>query len=163
MNNVSELPSTAMGVIRQLSVSKSGIDTFCRQLIDQVQNGEVNPLELKALLKTMEKIIERVDGETKDNQLREAMKYSEKKFNAYGCEIEKTEVATKYDYVSSGDPVYNQRLRIAEEAKIQLDERAGFLKALKEPLTIVDDESGEVATVLPPVKRSTSGLKFTIR
>lgn len=160
---MTDLPNTAMGVIRQLSVSKPGIEMFCKQLISSVKNGEVNPLELKAFLKTMEKIIEQVDKETKDEQLNEAMRYSERKFTAYGCEMEQCEVATKYDYVSCGDPVYNQRLRIAEEAKAQLDERSAFLKALREPLTIVDDESGEVATVCPPIKRSISGIKVSIK
>lgn len=160
---MNQLPTSAMGVIRQLSVSKSGIDMFCRQLISSVKDGEVNALELKAFLKTMEVIIERVDKETKENQLTEAMRYSERKFHAYGCEIEQCEVATRYDYAASGDPVYNQRLKIMEEAKAQLDDRAAFLKSLREPITLVDDESGEVATVCPPVKRSTSGLRVSIK
>lgn len=160
---MNELPTSAMGVIRQLSVSKSGVDMFCRQLISSVKGGEVNALELKAFLKTMEVIIERVDKETKENQVTEAMRYSERKFSAYGCEIEQCEVATRYDYTHCGDPVYNQRLRIMEEAKKQLEDRAAFLKALKDPLTIVDDESGEVATVLPPLKKSTSGLKVSLK
>lgn len=160
---IDQLPTSAMGVIRQLSVSKSGVDMFCRQLISSVQNGEVNALELKAFLKTMELIIDRVDKETKENQVTEAMRYSEKKFSAYGCEIEQCEVSTRYDYSTCGDPIYNQRVKIAEEAKSQLDDRAAFLKALKEPLTIVDDESGEVATVRPPVKKSTSGLRITLK
>lgn len=160
---MSDLPTSAMGVFRQLSVSKSGIDTFSNQLITSVHNGDVNALELKAFLKTLEIIIEKVNDGTKANQLSEAEKYSEKKFNAYGCEIEKAEVGTKYDYAVCGDPIYNHRIRIMEEAKSQLDERTMFLKALKEPMTIVDDESGEVATVRPPLKKSTEGLKFSIK
>ncbi len=160
---MSDLPTSAMGVMRQLSVSKSGIQIFSKQLIDSVQNGEVNALELKAFFKTMEAIIETVDKATKENQLREAAKYPEKTFGAFGCKIEKSEVGVSYDYSICGDPVYTQRLQILEEAKKQLNERADFLKALKEPLTLVDDESGEVATVRPPLKKGTDGLKFSIQ
>lgn len=160
---MSDLPTSAMGVMRQLSVSKSGIQTFSKQLIESVQNGEVNALELKATFKAMESIIEKVNEATKENQLREAEKYPEKTFSLFGCTIEKAEVGVKYDYSICGDPIYNQRVKILEEAEKQLKERADFLKALKEPLTLVDDESGEVATVRPPLKKGTQGLKFSIQ
>jgi hypothetical protein len=160
---MSNLPSSAYGVMKLLPDTKTGVEIFSRQLVSAVQNGEVNPLELKALFKIMEKVSEKVDDEIKDNLLREAGKYSEKKFQAFGFEIEKAEVGTKYDYLACGDPIYEQRHAILEAAKSQLKEREDFLKALRDPLTIVDDESGEVATVRPPVKKSTEGLKFSMK
>lgn len=160
---MSDLPSSAYGVMRLLPDTKTGVEIFSKQLINSVQNGEVNPLQLKAHFKIMEKVSEKVDEAIKENLLREADKYSEKKFNAYGFEIEKAEVGTKYDYATCGDPIYNQRLAIFQEAEKQLKERAEFLKALHEPLTLVDDESGEVATVRPPLKKSTTGLKFAMK
>jgi hypothetical protein len=160
---MSNLPSSAYGVMKLLPDTKTGVEIFSRQLVSAVQNGEVNPLELKALFKIMEKVSEKVDDEIKDNLLREAGKYSEKKFQAFGFEIEKAEVGTKYDYLACGDPIYEQRHAILEAAKSQLKEREDFLKALRDPLTIVDDESGEVATVRPPVKKSTEGLKISMK
>lgn len=156
-------PSSAFGVMRLLPSNKAGVESFSRQLITSVENGEVNPLELKALCKFMEAVFEKVDKETKENQLREAGKYSDKKFNAYGFEIAKEDVGVKYDYASCGDPIYKQRLEILEEAKKQLDERIAFLKTIKEPITLVDDESGEVATIHAPIKRGTEGLKFYMK
>jgi uncharacterized protein (DUF1015 family) len=160
---MTDLPSSAVGVIRQFAVSKSGIEIFSKQVIEAVQSGEVNALELKATFKAIEKIIEKVDEATKENQVRAADKWMEKKFTAFGAEIEKAEVAVKYDYSICGDPVYDQRLKIFNEAKAQLDERQNFLKALSEPLRLVDEGSGEVALVHPPLKKSTSGLKFSFK
>lgn len=160
---MSELPGTAYGVMRLLPDTKQEVERFSNQLIQAVRNGEVNPLQLKSMFKVMELVSDIVSDATKVNQLNEADKYSEKKFNAYGFEIEKAEVGTKYDYAVCGDPIYNQRAQVLEEAKKLLDERATFLKALKEPLTLVDDESGEVATIYPPLKKSQSGLKFSLK
>lgn len=156
---MSQLPTTAMGVFRQLSVSKSGIEIFSRQIIQSVQNGETDPLELLAFLKTLEKIVEAVKEGTKDNIKNALDKYSEKSFDAFGVRFEKAEVGTKYDYSVCGDPIYNHRAQIAEEAAAQLKEREAFLKSLKEPINIVDDESGELARVIPPLKKSTEGVK----
>lgn len=165
MPHGSDLPNTAYGVLKQFSVSKEGVQRFSVQVINAVKNGEVNALELKAYLKAMEQIIEIVDKATRNEQLTEAEKYGERSFEVFGVKIEKGEVGTKYDYTSCGDPVYNHRLQIFEEAKKQLDERAAFLKNLKEPLTLVDEDngSGEVARVMPPAKTGKDGLKFSIK
>lgn len=160
---MNDLPSSAYGVMRLLPNTKTGVEIFSRQLITAVQNGEVNPLQLKALFKTMEKVAEKVDEQIKENLLTEAGKYSEKKFNAFGFEIEKTEVGTKYDYSTCGDTVYEQRKAALDDAKALLDERIEFLKSLRENLTVVDDMTGEVVTVRPPLKKSTEGLKFSMK
>jgi hypothetical protein len=160
---MNQLPNSAYGVMKLLPDTKQGVEIFSNQLVSAVENGEVNPLQLKALFKIMEKVAEKVDGKIKENLLREAGKWSEKTFHAYGFEIEKTEVGAKYDYLSCGDPIYEQRHAIWKAAEEQLKERAEFLKALRESVTLVDDESGEVATIHPPVKRSTEGLKFTMK
>jgi hypothetical protein len=160
---MNELPTSAMGIMRQLATSKLGIAMFSNQLINSIKEGDVNPLELKAAFKAMEKIIEQVDEATKGYQLTEASKYAEQRFSAYGAEIEKCEVGVKYDYSACGDPIYNHRLSLFETDKVFLDERAAFLKALKEPITIVDDESGEVTTIRPPIKKSSEGLKFSFK
>jgi hypothetical protein len=160
---MNDLPTSAYGVMRLLPDTKTGVEIFSRQLVSAVQNGEVNPLQLKALFKVMEKVSETVDAAIKQNLLSEADKYSETKFHAFGFEIEKAEVGTKYDYTVSGDPVYNHRVSILKEAEAQVKEREAFLKTIKEPITIVDDESGEVATVRAPLKKSTTGLKFSLK
>ena len=160
---MSDLPTSAMGVMRLLPDSKKGIEVFSMQLINAVKQGEVNALQLKSLFKIIEQVSEIVDKATKQNQLKEAELYPEKKINLFGFEIEKKDVGTKYDYLACGDPVYEQRHAILESAKRQLEERALFLKSLKENLTICDEGSGEVVTVRPPVKTSATGLKFTMK
>jgi hypothetical protein len=160
---MNELPTSAMGVMRLLPDSKRGVEIFSNQLIGAVKNGEVNALQLKALFKILEKVIETVNEATKDEQLREASLYGEKRFNAFGFEIERIDVGTKYDFLTCGDQVYEQRHASLQSAKSLLDDRANFLKSLREPITVVDENSGEVSTVRPPLKKSTEGLKFTLK
>ena len=156
-------PDSAFGVMRLLPSNKAGVEKFSGQLIASVENGEVNPLELKALCKFIEAVIERVDKATRESQLTEALRYDGKKFSAYGFEIEKADVGISYDYDSCGDPIYRHRKAIFEEAKKQLDERIKFLKGIHEPTPLVDPESGEVATVYPPKKKGSEGLKFSMK
>ena len=160
---MNELPETTIGVLRMFDPSKSGIIRFSNLLTESIKQGEVHPLEAKAFFRAMEAIIKQVDEATKENQLTALDKFNEKRFEAFGIEFEKCDVGITYDYESSGDPIYNHRLQIFESAKQQLQDREKFLKSLKEPLTLVDDESGEVVTVRPPIKKSSEGFKTYLK
>lgn len=156
------LPSSAFGVVRLFPDTKQGIEMFSTQLIRAVENGEVDALQLKAYFKAMEKVIEKVDKSTRDSQMTQAEKYGEKKFRAHGMQIEIAEVGTKYDYESCGDIEWERWDSSVKSAEESRKNRETFLKTLKEPMTLVNEETGEVYKVRPPVKRSTTGLKFTI-
>lgn len=157
------LPSTAAGVLELMPASRAQVDVFSDQLIESVRNGELDPIQLRATFKALEMVMDRVSKETLPNALTAADKYPGERFEAYGCSIQKGDTYTAYDYASSGDPVYAQRFKIAEQAKEQLKEREAFLKAVKSVMTIVDEGTGEVVTIKPPVKKSIPGLKFTVK
>lgn len=160
---MNELPSTAFGVIRLLPETKQEISNFSNQLIKAVKNGEINPLHLKAMLKSIEIMAKNVTEAIDENVLREADKYGEKTFNAYGFEIQKSENGIKYDYLSCGDPEYNELYSIVEEGKKKIEQRALFLKSLKKPEHIIQEDTGEVVTIKPPIRTGKEGLKFTLK
>lgn len=160
---MSDLPTNAIGVLDLFSTSRSGIDVFSDQVIQSVHNGEVNPLHVRIWIKTMEEIIDRVKKETGANQLREAEKWAESKFEYLGATIEKADVYTEYDYSVCSDPAF-ELLEVAfNTAKQTLDDRKKFLRTLKAPMVIVDEVTGEIITIKPPLKKSTPGLKVSIK
>lgn len=160
---MNDLPTHATGVMNLFSTSRTGIDVFSDQIIQAVKEGEINPLQVRIWIKTMEEIIERVKKETSENQLREADKWSEQKFQYLGATIEKADVKTEYDYSVCGDIDYELFEVALNTAKESLEDRKKFLRSLKEPLDILDKDSGEVRTVRPPLKKSTAGLKVSIK
>lgn len=160
---MNELPTTAMGAIRLLANTQTSIDVMSDQLIQSVKEGESNPIEVLTILRAFKKVSERVEKEIAENVLTEASKYPENSFEVMGNKIEKAEFGVKYDYTICNDPVYVRRKDIADKADEQLKERESFLKALKQPMTMVDEESGEIVTIIPPTKTSTSGIKISIR
>ncbi len=158
-----DLPATALGVFKLFEISRTGIDVFSDQLIQSVQEGEVNALELKAMIKSLEMILERTDKSTKDNQMRAADLFPGDKFTAYGVEFTKADVYTKYEFEVCNDPqwmLFNQQVI---SSKKTLSDREAFLKTLKAPITIVDDQTGEVVTIDPPKVSRTPGLKLSIK
>lgn len=146
------MPSTAAEVAR-----------FSKGLIDSVRNGETNPLKLLVMLRSLEAVSELVREELGEFIEREADKYSEKKFNAYGALCEKSEVGVKYLYETSKDPEWERLKTDFDSLKARLSERETFLKSLKEPLTVLDKDSGEISEIRPPFRKGKPGIKIFLR
>jgi hypothetical protein len=114
-------------------------------------------------IRAMEKAFEDIKNNIKTNINTEADKYPGVTFNYKGVELAKGDVHTSYDYAVCGDTVY-ERLKVdADTANAKLKERESFLKGIKSPLIVVDELTGEVVTIQPPLKKSTPGVKFFIR
>lgn len=150
---------SAIGVLRVMPASKGEVGRFSTQLIEAVKSGEVSPLEVLVLLRALENVSETVRSAIKDNINTAADKYSEKSFNVFNARIEKAELGTKYYYEASGDPEWARRKAGVDAATNLLKEREAFLRALKEPMDVLDTETGEVFKLVPPPKFSTPGLK----
>lgn len=143
--------------------SRMGIDIFTNAVIESVKGGHANPLKIRVWCKAMEISIERIIKETIAEQLTAAEKFNETKFNYSGAEITKGDIYTAYDYSTCHDPIHARLKKTSDEAKQQLSDRESFLKTIKQPITIVDEATGEVSTLSPPLKKSTAGLKVSIR
>ena len=156
---MSDLPTTAAGVLRLMPSTATSVAMFSKQLIQSVHAGEVNPLELIVQLHALTKVYEEVREEIEENVLREADKFPERVIERYGARIEKAEVGTKYNYLKTGDLEYEELHAEAETANRKLKEREALLRALKEPQGMVS-RHGEPYTANPPFKTSKAGFKI---
>jgi hypothetical protein len=160
---MNELPNTAIGTLRLFAATQVQVDVMSDQLIASVKQGEVNPLEVLTMFRAIEKVSDRVLKEIKENLLNEASKYSGNSFEYLGNKVEKAELGTKYDFSKCNDPAWENFDSAANAALTFKKEREIFLKGIKDKETIIDPNTGEVVTILPPVKTSTAGLKVTIK
>lgn len=161
MNN--ELPSSPISLLNLMASTSVQIDVFSDAVIESVKQGEESAIKVHLQLKAMEKASERILKETKENALNEADKYPGNEFEVFGNKIQKGDVRTEYDYTVCGDTKWERLKADFDTAKRLLDERSAFLKAMKDPQPMVDELTGEVVTVCPPLKKSTPGLKFFIK
>jgi len=160
--NTEYTPETPMQVLTLLPSTKQQVTVFTDSLIESVKNGEKSALEVKSFLKVVEIIAKSFDEGTKEDQRKEAENWKEKTFS-YSCfEIEKSEVGVKYDYLKCNDPEYNDLEAELKILTLKIKTREAFLKTIKSKLTIVNDETGEVSEIYPPLRTSTDGLKFKL-
>jgi len=156
------LPSSALGTLKLMPSNLEQVARFSKQLVQSVQNGETNPLQLLVMLRALEKTTETVIDCIRENINTEASKYSEREINLYGATLEKSEVGAKYDYASTNDVIWEQRDAAVKAAESLRKEREAFLRTLREPMTVVDESTGEVTQIRPPLKRSTTFVKVKL-
>jgi len=139
------------------------LNTAIKQIKEGVKKEGVSALRVKAQLKYMELMIKRVKDIVDKAALEEADSYGDEAFNKYGFEIQKSENATNYNYDNCGDPELD--LYLEKEAILKRDKEArqNFLKSLKEKFVMIDEKTGDIHELYPPVKTSTTGLKFTLK
>jgi hypothetical protein len=153
---------TAISTLSQLPETKQQIETFAHSLEQGLNNGQIIASDLLRFQKAMEKVFEKIKPTLIENALNEISQY-EKNTIIKGSEFSIVEAGVKYDYSNCNDLEYNTLNTQLEALKSTLKDRETFLKSIKHPLQMIDENSGEVYIIYPPKKSSTTTLKVTFK
>lgn len=139
---------TTLSALTLMPSSKEQSLNFALDIVNRVRAGEIRPETLKAQLQFIQKTIEYIDKEIKDDYTDKFSKMGDD-FEFMGWSIKKIDVAGRMDY--SNDPVHKE---LTEKIK----EREEMLKGLVQPMA--DPDSGEIVNP-PKRKQGYSYFKFT--
>jgi hypothetical protein len=152
-----ELINTSIPI---LAMSKKDIKDEARFFV-QSRRDVLPTMSLLLQAKKAEEYFKTIQEEIKADALKDAEKYPERVVEKYGAKFEKTSVYTTYDFSLCNDSELVELNKKQEEISKKVKDREEFLKGLKEPITILNEETGEVNKIYPPVKKTTDGLKIT--
>ena len=144
--------------------SKSRQAAAAGEFINMIIDGQINPVNTAVQLKGIAEMatIALKDERLKDAVIRECDKYEKGETPTFqGAKLQVRETGTKWDYSRCGDSVYDGLAAEMAALKAKMDERERFLKSITAPMTIVDNETGEVYEVQPPKKTSTTSFSIT--
>jgi len=152
----------AIDVINLNPTTREQAVMFVEKICAEIEGGNINPLELHIKLTAMQRAIDDIKKKIADRALTEAYTHNQKLFETKGAKVEISELGVKYDYAACGDSEWeridSQIFALTESRK----KRETFLKALQKPEVIANQETGEMETIQPPKKTSTTGLKITL-
>lgn len=150
--------------VNKIPASKEEQAVLSSAMINSVLDGEIDPIkavvQAKSLVETLTLFLK--DKGVNDLVILEVEKYG-KQTSKDGATIAIKEVGSKWDYSECGDPIYNRLSSQKAEIEEKLKERETLLKYTREPRTEVDEETGEVYTVNPPSKSSTTSYAITFK
>ncbi|MBP6977641.1 MAG: hypothetical protein KBB71_04935 [Lentimicrobiaceae bacterium] len=120
-----------LSIIQQFSLTKTQIDALSRRVLEEIDGGNHNPLNIFLCLKAMEELVKRLKDGIADQVLAEAGKYG-KQFDYQGSRIQLSERRT-YDFS------YDSTWCELDKTKKQREE---MLKHITQP--VADPETGEM-------------------
>ena len=143
--------------LQNLKPTKSDIKIASDILIQQVDNGEVNAIDVALQLKVIEEFVKDARERLNKYTIDELYKYQGGKVNIYDAKIETAETGVKYDY--SVDSTWAELKAKSDETTAMLKQREDILKKIPAGHTLVD-ENGEA--FIGPTKTSTTSYKITL-
>lgn len=150
-------------VITLLPSNKEQINSFVKKTVNELKEGGINALDFYLQLKSAETTIKKIidDKEVKELAMSEASKHGSKQFEYRGFEVESSDnLGVKYDYSICNDRVWDGLQAQLRNLQERIKEREAFLKALPSDNSVMDDEG---VVLVPPLKKSSSGLRVTIK
>lgn len=161
-----------VSMLALMNSNKTQRRSFCLQIIEQIENGQADPLQVHIFLKNLESIFKTLTDEKTGKDFAEryksalmaaADKEGGKNFEKYNAKFQVKEAGTKYDWSKCEDVALVNMLARQEELDKAIKEKQEFLKAVPAAgLVITDSESGETYTVYPPAKSSTTTVSVTL-
>ena len=173
-NETKELSTT--NILSLFETNKAQRIKFCEDLINKMGDGEVNPLQIHAQIKSIEDLLTTLTSTDKSKNkntdialtyksmlMNAAEKYG-KSFQLFNATYTIKEVGAKCNYDNCGDLELNELMAQAEVLKAKIESRQETLKHL--PLSgmlTTDEKTGETYKIYPPSKKSTTAVSVSLR
>lgn len=137
----------ALTTIMQFNLTRPQINSLARHILDEIDTGMYNPLEVHLCLRAMEELVKKIKEGIAEQVLVEAEKYG-RDFTFHGSQFQVTTRRT-FDY--SGDAIWSELDRTKKQ-------REEMLKYLSAP--VADPETGEM--IMPAQFKTTQVLSVTL-
>lgn len=158
-----ENKSLELGFANVISSNKKQLQAISASMIDKAKEGELDPVEAFVAARKGIEFFKKMEEGLRplvENDLK-LSKGQDYKHNSVLFEGAVTK--TEYDYEATKDSVWIDLDKQIKDLTEQKKERETFLKTLKTKLTTVDEDSGEVIEIFPPVKSESFGIKATLK
>jgi hypothetical protein len=153
-----QLPTLTNGISK--SQLKLMADMSLKEIFD---NGRA--IEAAEALSVMENFIKELRSNKQfSDYVRDEIAKNGKQIETQSAKLELAETGVKYNFDNCGDALYQQLEQQLQSIEADLKDRKEFLKTVPlSGLSIINEQTGEVSTIYPPSKQSTSTYKITLK
>jgi hypothetical protein len=155
----------ALSVINELPSNLNQVALFVERVKVEILSGQNNALEVLKQLRMAQKALDILnsDPEIEEVAQKEHAKHGQKTIEIFGATFTVKETGTKYDYTACKDTEWERYKSYESDAAENRKRREKFLQTLTAPITVVNEETGELETINPAPKTSTTKLSVTLK
>lgn len=164
MNQIFENQNTFLAEVNaQESLTKTKVAEFAAKLIQLNNDGHVDTLTALARLEFLSQIIDQVKSSYRISAIDELELYgaeAKSGITRFGVTFKQKETAVKYDF--SQTPTWMEIESKIENLKETQKALETQLKGLPKPMTILDEQTGELTIMNPAIKSSKTTVEITL-
>lgn len=145
-----------------LSMSKKDLLTHAKEEAEKdIEEGYINLLEVYLENKSAIDFLTDYNKSIKKEVINDFDRYCEKQVLINGRKVSTKETGVKYDFSKCNYPELETYEVSIKKDTDYLNKLKEFVKKLNKPIDVLDEETGEVYTVKPPLKTSTTTIAIT--
>lgn len=142
-------------------LSKEAQSKVAADLVAQVINGDVDPVQAFVHMKAISEVVDIFLKHPEVIATTQSAVAEVGKCTEYAGAKVAISNTTRYDYASSGDQEYAELMRQKEDIDTKIKARQMFLKSISSNIDVIDQETGEMVTVKAPIPAVSSTLRVT--
>lgn len=147
-------------------LSKAQIKVIAQTTVNEILDGGKDIVQISEMLTKVQLLIKEMkdSSEFNDALIYEVTKFGKGYVTPGGTKMEVGEFGTKYDFSQCGDTMFDSLEQQQKSIDEAVKERKEFLRKVpSEGMQLLDAASGEIITIYPPSKSSSTSVKFTIQ
>lgn len=148
---------------RAVPFTKENQKATAQTLVTKVVEGEADPIQVfstvKALVECLTIFLKNKD--VVDSTIAACERYGKTGALYNGANLCVAEVGVKYDYSACNDPEWDDLSKQRAELDAKIKARETFLRGIPREATILNEDTGEITKVVPPIKTSSTSVKVT--
>lgn len=164
MNNIENNTTSFLAEVNaEENLTKTKAAEFAAKLIQLNTDGHVDTLTALARLEFLSQIIDQVKTNYRTAAVDELELYGPEAktgVNRFGVTFKQKETAVKYDF--SQTATWNEMESQIEALKNGQKALETQLKGLTKPMSILDESTGEITVMNPPIKSSKTTVEITL-
>lgn len=152
--------------IKKIPTTKSEQESLASYFVKNVLNGEISAIEAVVQMKSISDAISLFlkNNEVRESAIRELDRYGKGETHSYkGATIQIKETSVKYDFEGCNDPVWNKLNNAKKDINEKIKNRESYLKLINGSKTEIDEETGEIYTIYPPSRSSSTSYAITFK
>lgn len=148
---------------RAIPFTKENQRATAQTLVSKVVEGETDPIQafstVKALVECLTIFLK--DKDVVESTIAACEKYGHAGALFNGANLCVAEVGVKYDYSACNDPEWDDLSKQRAEIDAKIKARETFLRGIPREATILNEDTGEITKIVPPIKSSSTTVKVT--
>lgn len=143
-----------------INKSKDEIKETVHKAYLSVMDGEYDAVDALIFIKKGSELFKELDAKIRPVAESKSIGIDYQKF---GVKISEGMTGVSYDFSTCSDAIWDNLSADVEKGKELLKERETFLKSITKKLTIVDEDTGDITEINPPVKSGKMGFSLTVK